>query len=204
MTEETTTEAFLDRRERELENRLEAGRAAMASLEAELSGVRRAKAAYLKASADITHRNALANALAGPGTGSLGDDPTFNALSSRDKYVVSKWGTLGGNNSGLFGAPFGSGSFAKSGNALSTETLSIKELIRLAFCSNRQFMSEGATSNELRDFIKDAFARDIDRTSLSPQLSRLKEDGIITLAGAPGSLYAGKWRLVIPNNEAPT
>ena len=38
---------------------------------------------------------------------------------------------------------------------------------------------DGATSAELRTFIKDVFDREIDRTSMSPRLTRLREDGVV-------------------------
>ena len=42
---------------------------------------------------------------------------------------------------------------------------------------------EGLTSHEILAAIKQQFNRDIDRTSLSPQLSRLKGDGEVQLMG---------------------
>jgi hypothetical protein len=39
----------------------------------------------------------------------------------------------------------------------------------------------GMTAHEILAAIKEEFDREIDRTSLSPQLSRLKTDGVITL-----------------------
>ncbi|MEL6664940.1 MAG: hypothetical protein AAFQ24_02315 [Pseudomonadota bacterium] len=44
-------------------------------------------------------------------------------------------------------------------------------------------MPEGAEATELLAFIKDRFGTDLERTSLSPQLSRLKKDRLITLSG---------------------
>lgn len=64
--------------------------------------------------------------------------------------------------------------------------LTIKQLIRKALAE--QF-ERGATSNELLDFFADAWGRsDIARTSLSPQLSRLKQEGQIILIGQKWSL----------------
>jgi len=47
---------------------------------------------------------------------------------------------------------------------------------------------DGATPAELRTFIKDVFGREIDRTSMSPQLTRLREDGVVEQKDM-------KWRL---------
>jgi hypothetical protein len=70
--------------------------------------------------------------------------------------------------------------------------LTIKQLVRKAL--TEQF-ERGATSNELLDFFSDAWGRlDVVRTSLSPQLSRLKQDGEILLIGQ-------KWVLPTAQNR---
>jgi hypothetical protein len=48
---------------------------------------------------------------------------------------------------------------------------------------------DGATLAELRDYMNITMGRDIDRTSISPQLTRLREDGILV------QLDDGKWCL---------
>jgi hypothetical protein len=48
----------------------------------------------------------------------------------------------------------------------------------------------GATTMEIRDFIKDNFGRDIDRASLSPTLSRMRDEGHLK-----GPDSGNKWRL---------
>ncbi len=59
--------------------------------------------------------------------------------------------------------------------------LTIKDLVRKALAE--QFV-RGATASEMLQFFADAWGRrDIARTSLSPQLSRLKEKGEIVLRG---------------------
>lgn len=64
--------------------------------------------------------------------------------------------------------------------------LTIKQLVRKAL--SEQF-ERGATANELLDFFADAYARDdVSRTSLSPQLSRLKQTGEVILIGQKWSL----------------
>jgi hypothetical protein len=72
------------------------------------------------------------------------------------------------------------------------EYLTMKQLIMKALTGH--FMS-GATAKQLREFFRDAWARDIDRESLSPQLSRLRNDKIIDRDG-------NVWFLV-KKNEAP-
>lgn len=59
--------------------------------------------------------------------------------------------------------------------------LTMKQLVRKAL---GEHFPNGATAAELMDFFADAWGRnDIVRTSLSPQLSRLKREGDITLRG---------------------
>jgi hypothetical protein len=78
------------------------------------------------------------------------------------------------------------------------EKLTMKQLVRKAL--NERFQ-DGATANEMLDFFQNAWGRDdIVRTSLSPQLSRLKREGDIILRGK-------KWYLAGTNEtlalEAP-
>jgi hypothetical protein len=61
----------------------------------------------------------------------------------------------------------------------------IKSMILTALMSH---FDDGATLAELRTFIKDVFGQEIDRTSISPQLARLREDGAVEQRGR-------KWRL---------
>jgi hypothetical protein len=71
--------------------------------------------------------------------------------------------------------------------------LTIKQLVCKAL--TEQF-ERGATANELLDFFADAWGRsDVVRTSLSPQLSRLKQEGKIILIGQ-------KWSLPTAQNRA--
>lgn len=79
-------------------------------------------------------------------------------------------------------APPNSGETAGSDVRISPYAqLTIKALVRKAL--DEQF-ERGATANELLEFFRDAWGRsDIVRTSLSPQLSRLKQDGELILVG---------------------
>lgn len=72
--------------------------------------------------------------------------------------------------------------------------LTMKQLVRKAL---DEHFTNGATASELLDFFRNAWGRnDVVRTSLSPQLSRLKREGIITLHGI-------KWRLANPEGDPP-
>jgi hypothetical protein len=67
-----------------------------------------------------------------------------------------------------------------------TAKLTIKELALKAL---NEHMSNGATSKQLIDVFVQKWGRDdIARTSLSPQLTRLKEEGMISRQGICGSL----------------
>jgi hypothetical protein len=54
--------------------------------------------------------------------------------------------------------------------------MTIKQLVVRALLDN---FPNGATSGRLRDFIRDAYGRAIEASSLRPQLHRLKADGVI-------------------------
>jgi hypothetical protein len=60
------------------------------------------------------------------------------------------------------------------------EHLTMKQLIMKALTEHFQL---GTTAKQFREFFRDAWARDIDRASLSPQLSRLRGDKIIDRKG---------------------
>jgi hypothetical protein len=66
------------------------------------------------------------------------------------------------------------------------EKLTMKQLVRTALAEH---FPNGATANEMLELFHHAWGRnDVVRTSLSPQLSRLKRERVITLHGM-------KWRL---------
>ncbi|PCJ68820.1 MAG: hypothetical protein COA62_13390 [Rhodobiaceae bacterium] len=64
--------------------------------------------------------------------------------------------------------------------------MTLKDLIKKAL---KEQFPEGATANELVDFFENAWDREVQRTSLSPQLSRLKDEGVVVLED-------NRWRLV--------
>lgn len=59
---------------------------------------------------------------------------------------------------------------------LQFEGLTIKQLIVKALGDH--FLN-GASASELRDFIENAYDRNIERSSLTPQLSRLRDEGVV-------------------------
>jgi hypothetical protein len=61
------------------------------------------------------------------------------------------------------------------------DNMTIKQLVVQALRDNRGFRREGASTEQLREFIGHAYGRHIDRSSLTPQLSRLREDKLLVL-----------------------
>jgi hypothetical protein len=64
----------------------------------------------------------------------------------------------------------------------------IKEMIVKALWAG--YREKGATQAEIRQFIKNAYGREIDRTSISPQIARLRDDHFIKQKGGEDN-----WRL---------
>lgn len=78
-----------------------------------------------------------------------------------------------------------------AGYAVTSEDYaSIRDLI-MAALNTEKFLSDGAEAGELRDFIRETYGRDIIRTSFSPQLSRLKQDGAIKSNNGRWTIIAG-------------
>jgi hypothetical protein len=50
---------------------------------------------------------------------------------------------------------------------------------QMALSALRDHFHQGATPAELRDYIKTAYGRDVERSSISPQLARLRDQGAI-------------------------
>jgi hypothetical protein len=76
------------------------------------------------------------------------------------------------------------------GNPLRMESLTIKEMILRAL--NEHFHL-GATPSELSDYMRNAYGRDVDRNSISPQLTRLRDEGLVQNTNA----LTGKWEIVL-------
>ena len=75
---------------------------------------------------------------------------------------------------------------------LLAEALTIKEMILRAL---KDHFHGGATPSELRDYMRTAYGRDVDRNSISPQLARLRDEGIVKNANT--SKEGGKWQLAL-------
>jgi hypothetical protein len=77
--------------------------------------------------------------------------------------------------------------------------MTIKDLVRQALSDN---FRDGATPTQLREFIRDAYGREIDPDSLRPQLFRMREEGLINQIQGVGNLR-GKWVLVLHGGQKP-
>lgn len=89
---------------------------------------------------------------------------------------------------GLFG--FARNAFTHSPHGDDRRRPTMKEMIFSAL----NVVPEGLDVNDLIDFIQAAFDVEVARTSLSPQLSRMKAEGVLELAG-------DVWRLKFEDNE---
>jgi DNA-binding transcriptional ArsR family regulator len=68
--------------------------------------------------------------------------------------------------------------------------LTIKEMVLNAL---RDHFHAGATPSELREYFRMVYSKDIDRNSISPQLARLREEGLVENDNA----LSGKWKLSV-------
>lgn len=69
------------------------------------------------------------------------------------------------------------------------QPLTIKAMILNAL---RDYFHEGATPAELRDYMRTVYGKEIDRNSISPQLTRLREQGAVEQSGG---VVNPKWKL---------
>jgi hypothetical protein len=170
-----TVYEFLERRERELLNIQAALRTELATAENELSHVQSAKRQIGNLGGADKDRFGAPGLQASP-----------NALS----HLVGPKGTLPVDPNPVFESPaprfsedLGSALVALGGSISDAEKRpTIKDLIMMAMFSGYQ--DRGATQVDLRRFIIDAYGRNIAPTSMSPQISRLKEEGFLIQKGA--------------------
>jgi hypothetical protein len=71
--------------------------------------------------------------------------------------------------------------------------MTLKQLVLRAL---KEHFSEGATAQQLLEYFRRAYGRAIERSSLSPQLSRLRDDGHVVLSGK-------LWMLPDPEQKKP-
>jgi hypothetical protein len=92
--------------------------------------------------------------------------------------------------------PSNSGHTLPSLAELLNPTLTIKQMILHALIDH---FREGATPSELSGYIKVAYGREVDRNSISPQLARLREEGLVVQPDGPPVL-PGRW-IIMPISD---
>jgi hypothetical protein len=165
-----TLYAFLERREREILGITTAMRSEITALENELAHIQSAKR-------QIGNLGAEDNARFGMPAVDLGS--VADALAQK-------------NSNAEIAPP---NALAMALGTPPTET--IKDLVLKALFTN--FQEHGATPATLRQFIRDAYGRDIDRTSLNPQIARLRAEGLLKQKGGEDN-----WRLTNEGLERAT
>jgi hypothetical protein len=167
--------AFLDRRERELTAQIAALRGQIAPKEAELFEVQRAKHALGPPPPTAGLGDAL-RAIAAHAElhAGLGISATAEVTTATPSPQSS-----GPNASKPSAKPVGrmkvTGEMSPAFRAL-FERMTIKQLVVQALTDH---FTSGTTQARLREFIRDAYGRDIASGSLSPQLARLIDEGVL-------------------------
>ena len=177
MTVAESLRDFLNRRERELLAELVPAEGQVTAIKNELAEIRQAKALLTGADSERP-KNAL--------TGDL-DLPVW-------PDVASGLSALARSNNPLMphAVPPEFYTAMDLNNNLSlrmSEKPTIKQMAQKALENDVEFRRNGATSNEIRAHIKAVYNEDIEISSLSPQLSRLREDGAVELSN-------GRWKRV--------
>jgi hypothetical protein len=189
--EEEDLRTLLQRRERQTMNRLDFARITVERFEEELREIRTAMTALgLPTNSDPTETR----------FSGLSDDRTVSisgasAATGAGAVVTQSTNPLGADYlMPAEPAGFLNPTFLNPLNPLAAQVLSIKEMVLSVLRAGKRFRLYGATASQIRDAIKDNFNRDIARESLSPTLSRMRDDGLIEQA--PG----GHWTLAESRN----
>lgn len=158
---------FLDRRERELLIELTPAVNQVLAIRAEIAEICRAKASLEASEEKLTD-----------GVNRL--NPSLEPLGELRQFGANLVGA-----SGLAAGPL------TLRQATLDERLSIKQMILMVLEREVKFRRYGATAPEIRESIKNEFGREIEGTSLSPQLSRLRDDGCV-------DVHENRWKLTNP------
>jgi hypothetical protein len=175
---------FLDRREKQLTEAIAARHSELAPMEAELAEIRRTKGAL--GIPQFVQLSARSMAVAGGAADSPLPLRSEERQATHDRVVqivTERHRQTAPAVTGVLtlkeDADHSSGHGVVSPSPY-YQYSTIKQLIKKALTEHFQ---SGATAFQLREFFRDAWARDIDRESLSPQLSRLRSDKIIDREG---------------------
>ena len=155
---------YLARRERELVHELAALRSEIASKEIELAHVQRAKGTIDNLGGEDKARFGVPEKITG----------VMNVTEAPDTF----------SGTGIVSAPLLDGPLTPSeivaqGALKHAERLAAMTIKELVLKTLRDHFREGATTAQIREFIRDAYGRVIDPNSLRPQLSRLASEALI-------------------------
>ena len=171
--DDNTLAQYLDRREVELQERIDGVHKTLIPLEAELADVRKAKAAISERHEPAAFRVWTQHTLRRPSLVEMAEKVMQRRSLNDAASVDAEFTEI---------SPYAH--------------LTQKQLVLKALTEH---FPKGATANELIEFFHNAWKRtDVIRSSLSPQLSRLKVEDKIGLRGKT-------WTLLAPgNDEAPS
>jgi hypothetical protein len=168
---------FLEQRERELLQEIADLHGQLSPKEAELAEVRRAKGSIGMSEAP---KGFFGRFMGGEGVAAgLDESPTVH-----ESYL--KRGNLAEVIAGL------SPPYPLPHTLLHYQGLTMKQLVVKALAEHFQ---HGATTRQLLDFFRDAWHRNIERQNLSPQLSRLYQEGVI------GRVQGLREWILVPDDE---
>jgi hypothetical protein len=156
---------YLKLRERELKQQISALRSQLAPREAELTEILRIKSAKESAVQTATSTAESAN-------GTMEADATPQSVVTIDDVAEGAY-TVAQAIQRTQRA------FAEAGERhpfLKFEHFTIKQLVVKAML---EYFPNGATALELCEFVENAYGRHVERSSLSPQLSRLHQEGVL-------------------------
>src|SRR5579863_3220980 len=158
---------YLQIRERELESQISNVRGELAPLEAELAQVRKIRSLIA---------DARAAGLTDLASGAVLPEPIEGTFTTAESALRS----LQSINT------------PKSSLEVAAEQLTIKQMTLRALGDH--FGDTGATPTELRDYMLTVFHKEVDRNSISPQLTRLREEGMVecSITASGGSRPRGK------------
>jgi hypothetical protein len=164
---------FLENRERELMEEIADLHGQLAPKEAELAEIRRAKAAIGMAAPTPGGATGVSFSESSHQQGDAGCTFTSSGVVDLPAHLAASSGATEPVYVPERRSPY---------DGMTMKQLVVKVL--------REHFHNGATTRQMLEFFRDAWGRDIERTNLSPQLSRLSQEGIID------RLDDGQWHLV--------
>jgi hypothetical protein len=186
MADESLRE-FLERRERELVQQIAGIKAQLEPREAELDQIRRLKITVDAASeSTLSGVEGVGSSAASIAVSRTNPAPTQAATATvapADAAKETPKVTIKGIADGIYALDAGlrraSRAFAEAADRnpfLEFEHLTIKQLAVKALS---EYFKDGATALQICEFIDNAYGRRVERSSLSPQLSRLHQDNVL-------------------------